>query len=136
MAGLLIDDPRAQMGSLMAGFRTNEVIDNPNVVKVVVDREGRALYFSRSVIPYCRDGDEEVRYYRHLGIYAYRPQTLLRLSRLEPTPLERAERLEQLRALENGIMIRMACVDHPAEGIDTPEQYDAFVRRYQAAMAS
>jgi 3-deoxy-manno-octulosonate cytidylyltransferase (CMP-KDO synthetase) len=121
------------MGTLAAAFGPGEDVNNPNVVKVVVDGRGRALYFSRSVIPYWRqDGpaSERPACHKHLGLYAYRRDVLLRLSRLAPTPLEKAERLEQLRALENGLTIAVARVEHSAVGIDTPEQYADFVKRY------
>ena len=102
------------------------------MVKVIVDQRGRAIYFSRHPIPYHRDEDGPRPVYRkHLGLYAYRRDTLLRLSALEPTPLEQAEKLEQLRALEHGITIAVAEVEHESVGIDTPEQYDEFVKRHK-----
>ena len=92
---------------------------NPNNVKVVVDKLGYALYFSRSLVPYPRAAAGPV--YKHIGIYAYRRDFLLRYARLEPTPLERAESLEQLRALENGYGIRVLETDCRFVGVDTPE---------------
>ena len=97
------------------------------------DQIARAIYFSRSVIPYDRDraGVGDVgRYLRHIGIYAYRREFLLRITALPQTPLEKLEKLEQLRALENGFTILVGKVEHTCEGIDTPEQYAAFVKRY------
>ena len=97
----------------------------------------RAIYFSRSVIPYDREraGVGEVGdYLRHIGIYAYRREFLLRLTALPQTPLEKLEKLEQLRALENGYTILVGRVEHTCEGIDTPEQYTAFVRRYREVL--
>ena len=130
---LLRDDNSCDMSTLAAPLANQKDRENPNIVKVVRDLRGRALYFSRSLIPYQRTDGNEVGgavYLRHLGIYGYRQDILLRLSELEPTPLEKCERLEQLRALENGISIGVGIVEHPAEGIDTPEQYEAFVARY------
>ena len=92
---------------------------NPNNVKVIVDKLGYALYFSRSLVPYPRAAVSPV--YKHIGIYAYRRDFLLRYARLEPTPLERAESLEQLRALENGYGIRVLETDCHFVGVDTAE---------------
>ena len=92
---------------------------NPNNVKVIVDKLGYALYFSRSLVPYPRAAAGPV--YKHIGIYAYRRDFLLRYARLEPTPLERAESLEQLRVLENGYGIRVLETDCRFVGVDTPE---------------
>ena len=92
---------------------------NPNNVKVIVDKLGYALYFSRSLVPYPRAAASPV--YKHIGIYAYRRDFLLRYARLEPTPLERAESLEQLRALENGYGIRVLETDCHFVGVDTAE---------------
>lgn len=111
-----------------------ERAEDPNVVKVVLARDGLALYFSRSRIPFDRDGTggEAARCLRHIGLYVYRRRTLERYAAMAPTPLETAEKLEQLRALENGLRIAVAIVRPEATGgggIDTPEQYEAFVRR-------
>jgi len=104
--------------------------DNPNVVKVVVNAAGRALYFSRRTIPYLREAasPEGVRgqlaafpFLKHLGIYGYRRETLLRLVKFPVSPLENAEKLEQLRALENGIPIAVVKVEYDSVGVDTPE---------------
>ncbi len=111
-------------------------LSNPNVVKVVVDRGGFALYFSRAPIPYMRDprgGWPPL--YRHIGLYAYRRTTLLVLAALEPTPLERAESLEQLRALEHGIRIKTVETAYDSLGVDTPEDLEQ-VRRLLAAPRS
>jgi 3-deoxy-manno-octulosonate cytidylyltransferase (CMP-KDO synthetase) len=104
-------------------------MSNPNVVKVVLDRGGFALYFSRAPIPHTRDprgGWPPM--YRHIGIYAYRRQALLVLASLEPTPLERAESLEQLRALEHGIRLKAVETAYDSIGVDTPEDLE-YVRR-------
>ena len=110
-------------------IRDAEEYSDPNSVKVVVNAEGRALYFSRRTIPYVRDAaDSPVEehlaafpFLKHLGIYGYRRETLLRLVSFPVSPLEEAERLEQLRALDNGIPIAVAQVDYQAIGVDTPE---------------
>jgi 3-deoxy-manno-octulosonate cytidylyltransferase (CMP-KDO synthetase) len=95
-------------------------INNPNVVKVVMDREGCAMYFSRSAIPFARD-NRDVRHYRHIGIYVFRKESLMRYAELEPTALEKAESLEQLRALENGMTIRLVETEYSTVGVDVPE---------------
>ncbi len=108
--------------------------DDPAAVKVVVDRRGRALYFSRSLIPYDRGSKDRPgsspEPLLHLGIYAYRRGFLLELASMPPTPLELAEGLEQLRVLENGHPIAVGLVDRASPGIDTPQDYAAFVRRF------
>lgn len=106
---------------------------NPNLVKVVMSGEGRALYFSRSPIPFHRDSATTVlpTYYLHLGIYAYRRDFLLQFASWKPTALESAEKLEQLRALEHGRSIYVLKVDRPTHGVDTAEQYADFVKRHR-----
>jgi 3-deoxy-manno-octulosonate cytidylyltransferase (CMP-KDO synthetase) len=107
---------------------------NPNVVKVVTDKEGFALYFSRAPIPHPRDGAERTSAplgYRHVGIYAYRREFLLKFARMRPAELERIEKLEQLRALANGYRIRVAEVDEPSIEVDTPadlEKAEAYLQ--------
>ena len=105
---------------------------NPNVVKVVVDRHGNALYFSRSPIPHARGG--ALTAYAHVGLYAYRRAFLLAYARLQPTPLELMESLEQLRALEHGFRIRTIETRHESIGVDTPEDLER-VRRLVTAEA-
>lgn len=100
-----------------------EEMANPNAVKVVLARDGSALYFSRSAIPYPR-GEGGAAPLKHVGIYGYQRDALLRLAGLEPTPLERGESLEQLRALENGIPIRVLIVDRASIGVDTAEDLE------------
>ncbi len=103
---------------------------DPNLVKVVLSREGRALYFSRAPIPFTRDvSGSPAAYLLHLGIYAYRREFLLEFASWAPTPLETIEKLEQLRALEHGRLIYVLQVLRATHGIDTPEQYAAFVER-------
>lgn len=104
-----------------------EEMDNPNAVKVVLALDGSALYFSRSVIPYPRQPGSAAPL-KHLGIYGYQRDALLRLAGLPPSPLERSESLEQLRALENGIPIRVLVVDRASQGVDTAEDLEAVER--------
>ena len=134
LAQLLIDNPDYPMATLAAEFKNAEQIDDPNIVKVITDCNNKAIYFSRSVIPYDREkaGTGDVKQYlRHIGIYAYRKKFLLKITSLPQTPLEKIEKLEQLRAIENGFAILVGKAKHTCDGIDTPEQYAAFVRRYR-----
>jgi 3-deoxy-manno-octulosonate cytidylyltransferase (CMP-KDO synthetase) len=106
-----------------------EAVENPNSPKIVCDRKGFALYFSRSIIPYVRGKEqatwlENYPYLKHLGIYAYRRETLREVTQLSQTPLELAESLEQLRWLENGYRIRVGLTDVETVGIDTPEDLE------------
>jgi 3-deoxy-manno-octulosonate cytidylyltransferase (CMP-KDO synthetase) len=134
---LLEDDPEAPMATLATPIHDIETYHDPSCVKVVSSRQGRALYFSRSPIPHHRDGLPEDRGtplgYLHLGLYAYRRDFLLRLAALPPSPLESAEKLEQLRVLESGQPIALGIVDEPSVGIDTPEDYRRFVARWRAS---
>jgi 3-deoxy-manno-octulosonate cytidylyltransferase (CMP-KDO synthetase) len=144
LAELLLHDPDVPMATLATPLRRPEQVADPNVVKVVVsslvarrsslDTPARAIYFSRSPIPYDRDhagiGPAD-QYLRHIGIYAYRKEFLLKLTTLPQTRLEKREKLEQLRAVENGHPILVGIVEDTSEGIDTPEQYAAFVKRYK-----
>lgn len=108
------------IASVCKQIHTADEIQNPNVVKVVKDIHNNALYFSRSAIPYKRDGDE-TDYFKHIGIYAFRAEVLLNLVKLPPSKLELSEKLEQLRWLENGYKIQMLETDQTMIGIDTPE---------------
>jgi 3-deoxy-manno-octulosonate cytidylyltransferase (CMP-KDO synthetase) len=112
-------DPTVQVGTLMTPAATVD-IDNPSAVKVVTDSAGRALYFSRATIPYDRDGAKP-QYFKHLGFYAYRKPALDRFVTLPESTLERSERLEQLRFLENGIPIHVARTPYDTVGVDTEE---------------
>jgi len=126
-------DVLQRCGSPMATLATPlpaEQADNPNKVKVALRANGLAMYFSRSRIPFDRDAAGNVNYLLHLGIYAYRVGFLKKFTSLPPTPAEEAEKLEQLRALESGYDIAVAVVDHSGAGIDTPEDYAAFVVRF------
>ena len=132
VAGLLAGNADASMATLLAPFETADDVSNPNIVKCVTDLMGKAIYFSRSAIPYDRNagGVGEVGYYkRHLGIYAYRKDFLMEYTSLKPSFLEQREKLEQLRAIENGYTILTGMVDKAWDGVDTEEQYQAFVRR-------
>ena len=136
IAQLLQEHPWAHVATLVTGFENAAQVANPNVVKAVVNEENAAVYFSRSVIPYDREAGgvgELGGYLRHFGLYAYRRDFLLSYPSLPQTPLEKAEKLEQLRVLEHGYSIVTGRVDHVCEGIDTPEQYAAFVQRYKKA---
>ncbi len=117
----LAADPAIVMGTLAAPIDQVEDLANPNVVKVVMDQAGFALYFSRLPVPFVRDGQAGVIRCRHIGLYVYRREFLLGLSRLAQTPLEQAEKLEQLRVLEHGHRIRVVIVEKASPGIDTPE---------------
>ena len=130
----LIETTKSNMATAATPFAAGASVSDPNLVKVVMGRDGRAMYFSRSAIPFHRDATDGHRptYYLHLGIYAYAKPFLMRLASLKPTPAELAERLEQLRALEHGEAIYVLKVDRATHGIDTPEQYAAFVKRMKA----
>lgn len=122
----LFDDSTTQIGTLGKHFETMEAVLNPNSPKIACDKRGFALYFSRSVIPYVRGKEqstwlEHFPYLKHLGIYAYRRETLHEVTQLSQTPLELSESLEQLRWLENGYRIRVGLTDVETVGIDTPE---------------
>jgi 3-deoxy-manno-octulosonate cytidylyltransferase (CMP-KDO synthetase) len=120
LAQALLDDPECSMATVIKVITDAAELANPNVVKVVVDGEMKALYFSRSIIPCNRDNDQEVVYYKHLGIYAYRRGFLLSYKSLPKTNLEKAEKLEQLRALEFGYKIKTVVTDKETIGVDTP----------------
>ena len=117
-------DPAVLVGSLMQRITEPIDIDNPNIVKVVVDQVGDALYFSRSPIPYNRNRQSDVDVFRHIGVYAFRKQTLLEFTGWPMGRLENAEKLEQLRYLEHGISIRMIETSFTGIGIDTPEDLE------------
>jgi 3-deoxy-manno-octulosonate cytidylyltransferase (CMP-KDO synthetase) len=136
LADLLASDPVIDMATLAAPIVEREVYLSPNVVKVVCDDRGRALYFSRSPIPMVRDGEPDFsaqppRFLQHLGIYAYRREFLLRIAATPPHPLELSEKLEQLRVLGMGGKIRIGLVARAHRGVDTADDYAAFVRSYR-----
>ncbi len=118
------DKKEISLASLKIQLKESEEIRNPNNVKVITDNNGFALYFSRSVIPFQRELSYDVKYYKHIGVYAFRKEALLKFSSLEMTPLEISEKLEQLRYLENGMKIKMVETDFVGIGIDTPEDLE------------
>jgi 3-deoxy-manno-octulosonate cytidylyltransferase (CMP-KDO synthetase) len=119
----LIKDPTLLMASLMC-VCPDEDLDNPACVKVVCAPSGDALYFSRTRVPFHRSDQPVAPVMQHVGLYAYRRSFLARFATLTPTPLERTELLEQLRALENGVRIRMVQIDSAPIGVDTPEDLE------------
>jgi 3-deoxy-manno-octulosonate cytidylyltransferase (CMP-KDO synthetase) len=127
----LLADPMVVMSTLRKRIEDAAELANPNVTKVVVDREGYALYFSRAPIPYTRAGCPPAPAWRHIGLYVYRRDCLLQLASLPPTALERSEALEQLRALEHGIRILAVETSHDSIGVDTPDDLER-VRRIAA----
>ena len=133
-------DPSVQMTTLRRAITTPEEYASPDLVKVVVDLNGDALYFSRAPIPFVRDegpldGRLPVRStYAHIGVYAYRRDFLLKLAALPRTPLETAESLEQLRALEHGFRIRTVETQHHSVGVDTPEDLERVRNLFAAAI--
>lgn len=132
--------PDCEVATLASPFAIDEDPSNPNIVKVVLDQAGRALYFSRALIPHHRDAQIKSKEpaapaapLKHVGLYVYRRAYLERFCSLAPTPLEMTEQLEQLRMLETGARIAVAVVHARHHGIDTPEQYEAFVSRWLAS---
>ena len=128
----LADEPDIPMGTLKKVIENPAEVTNPNVVKVVTDLAGNAVYFSRSPIPYSREG-EAAAHYKHIGLYVYQREFLLSYSRLKTGPLEQAERLEQLRAVENGYRIRVVETDYESLGVDTPEDLERVTELFEAA---
>ncbi len=131
----LLDEPEMPMGTLKKRIEDPDELANPNVVKVVTDRFGNALYFSRSRIPYIREGAEQCTHYKHVGLYVYRREFLLSYSQLPVGPLEQAEKLEQLRALENGYKIRVVETEYESLGVDTPADLDRVAQLLGASIA-
>ncbi|MCD6508267.1 3-deoxy-manno-octulosonate cytidylyltransferase [Candidatus Poribacteria bacterium] len=127
----LLDDPTIPVCTLVYRIRSEDFYRDPNVVKVVVDRSGFAMYFSRSPIPGNKSlsWDPDAPAFGHIGLYAYRKEALLWFVQAEPAPFERAEGLEQLRFLENGYRIRVIETDRPTIGVDTPADLERVIRR-------
>jgi 3-deoxy-manno-octulosonate cytidylyltransferase (CMP-KDO synthetase) len=129
----------AEMATLGTPIRSRAELESPSCVKIALGGDGRALYFSRSPVPFVRDANADdllagdTPWLLHLGVYAYRRDFLLRLTELPPSRLEMLEKLEQLRALEAGASIKVAVVEHRAVGIDTPDDYTRFVARNRRA---
>ena len=117
-------DPTVDVASLMQELKEQEQIDDPNFVKVAVDRKMNSLMFSRSVIPYPRNKEIPITYYEHIGVYAFRKKALIDFTTWPMTPLEAAEKIECLRYLEYGIPLRMVVVDYMGVEIDTPEDLE------------
>lgn len=117
----VFSDPSVQVSSLMQVLTNPELIQDPNYVKVAVDINNNALFFSRSVIPYPRDKEAATKYYEHIGVYAFKKQALLNFTNWPMSPLEAAEKIECLRYLENGVPIRMVVTEYMGVEIDTPE---------------
>ncbi len=132
---LLEGDPQAVMSTLATPIRSRQQLEDPACVKVVCDRAGRALYFSRSPIPAARQWDDALLcadpplMLQHIGLYVYRREFLLKFAELPPSRLEQVENLEQLRVLAAGYPIQVGIVDEATHGIDTPADYRAFVSR-------
>ena len=110
-----------QVASLMQVMKEQKLVDDPNYVKVAVDKQWNALFFSRSCIPYLRNKNVNVNYYEHIGVYAFRKAALLQFTKWPVTPLENAEKIECLRYLENGVPIKMILTEYMGIEIDTPE---------------
>jgi 3-deoxy-manno-octulosonate cytidylyltransferase (CMP-KDO synthetase) len=129
----ILDDPEIPMGTLKKRIEHDREHVNPNVVKVVTDRKGNAVYFSRSPIPYTRNVEEldSTPRYKHIGLYVYQRDFLLNYSSLPVGPLETAERLEQLRAIENGYTIRVVETEYESLGVDTPEDLQRVVNLFE-----
>jgi 3-deoxy-manno-octulosonate cytidylyltransferase (CMP-KDO synthetase) len=134
----LLHDEDIRMGTLKKRIEDPREIGDPNVVKVVTDRSGNAIYFSRSTIPYMRStklaGETACPTYKHIGLYVYRRDFLLGYSDLPVGPLEQAERLEQLRALENGYPIRVVETEYESLGVDTPEDLERVSKLFDASV--
>ncbi len=131
----LVHDPEVRMATLKKRIENPREINDPNVVKVVTDRAGDAIYFSRCPIPYFRqdlEGSPGAAYFKHIGLYVYRRNLLLGYSALPVGRLEQAERLEQLRAIENGFRIRVVETDYESVGVDTPEDLKRVSRLMEA----
>jgi len=126
-------NPKIEMITAAHPFENCADAQSPHQVKVVLDRRKRALYFSRNPIPFARDATAPVCYFRHQGIYGYRRDLLLRFVRWKPSPLEKAEALEQLRALENGVNIHVVVTQSGSPGVDTPDDARAIERQLLAS---
>jgi 3-deoxy-manno-octulosonate cytidylyltransferase (CMP-KDO synthetase) len=130
----MVHEPEIVMGTLKKRIEDPREITDSNVVKVVTDLQGDAIYFSRCAIPFHRDGELDTGYFKHIGLYVYRRDFLLGYSALSVGPLEQAERLEQLRALENGYRIRVVETEYESLGVDTPEDLERVSRLFEASI--
>jgi len=136
----LVEEPSIPMGTLKKRIEDPREIEDPNVVKVVTDRFENAIYFSRSTIPFTRDkakgrSGDEAGHFKHIGLYVYRRDFLLRYPDLPVGPLEKAERLEQLRALENGYKIRVVETEYESIGVDTPDDLERVAKLFESSLA-
>jgi 3-deoxy-manno-octulosonate cytidylyltransferase (CMP-KDO synthetase) len=131
----LAHDPAIVMGTLKKAIEDPREVTDPNVVKVVTDRNGDAIYFSRCPIPFERGPARPGTHFKHIGLYVYRRDFLLEYSALPVGPLEQAERLEQLRAIENGYRIRVVETEFESLGVDTPEDLERVCKLFDASMA-
>lgn len=118
------ENKEISLASLKIKLTEQEEIENPNNVKVITDLEGFALYFSRSVIPYNREKSVDACYFKHIGVYAFRKEALLKFAQLEMSPLEKLEKIECIRYLEHGMKIKMIETDFVGVGIDVPEDLE------------
>ena len=130
------DHAGVDLATLIQPFGPEENVEDPNMVKVVIDKHFRALYFSRAAIPFVRNRDRgewrrDNPIYKHIGLYAYKAEVLSEITRLQPTILEQAEMLEQLRWLENGYRIQTAISNYQSIGVDTPEDLEKLIRRLE-----
>lgn len=132
----LVHEPELQMATLKKRIEDPREITDPNVVKVVTDHAGDAIYFSRSPIPFDRDGASDTPYFKHIGLYVYQRNFLLGYSALPVGPLEKTERLEQLRALENGHRIRVTETEYESVGVDTPADLERVSRMFESINVS
>lgn len=121
----VVEDDKADISTLVREIKDADEVNNPNLVKCVFDMNGYAMYFSRSKIPFERNIGKS-KFYGHLGIYGYKKEALFKMTKLPQTPCEMAESLEQLRALQNGMKIRVAVVENVPVGIDTIEDFEKF----------
>lgn len=134
---LLMQNPTAVMSTLATPIRTAQQLHDPACVKVIFDQHQRAIYFSRAPIPFARNWDDSLlsasppHFHQHIGLYAYRREFLLRLAKMPRAGIEKIENLEQLRVLDAGETILVGVIDEPTIGIDTPEDYRAFVTRWK-----
>jgi 3-deoxy-manno-octulosonate cytidylyltransferase (CMP-KDO synthetase) len=130
----LVHEPDLVMGTLKKRIEDPREITDPNVVKVVTNRAGDAVYFSRWAIPFAREASGGTPYFKHIGLYVYRRDFLLAYPALPVGPLEAAERLEQLRALENGFSIRVVETEYESLGVDTPQDLERVSKLFDAAI--
>jgi 3-deoxy-manno-octulosonate cytidylyltransferase (CMP-KDO synthetase) len=133
MVGILRSNRKIDIVTAAHPFANAAEASSPHQVKVIVDRDNNALYFSRYAIPFPRNRSIRIKYLRHQGIYGFRRKALLHFVRSKPTPLERAESLEQLRALENGVKVHVLLTKHGSPGVDTPADAKALERKLARA---